>query len=346
MVHDESPFVGIARYLKPLLMPDPGECWVHGDYSAIELRIIAALANDELLLEGFANGYDLHCFHTAQSFGWDSFNGRLAFARSRNRIRPGDDVGTDVAGTVCPHYAWQACLEELDRNAGRGWSWNLWKQVDKNPPVDWKIRTPDDTCERCWISWVHLGGPPPDWEGDDDLRRRFVKGMVFKFLYGGIPETAHKIPGVNKLGLSVDELVGAGQRWMAAHAGLEVFWDQVKTQVEQSRLVRTPFGRPRRLLHFDLEKAKRAGLNHPAQGGAADFLNSTIIGVLNRAPWAGLAYTVHDYAAFRCAEKHVEELTRIVKEEAEKPRRIGNYDLVIPFAMDKPKEYKEQRRAA
>jgi DNA polymerase I-like protein with 3'-5' exonuclease and polymerase domains len=335
------PLPGLPRYLKGILMPDPDECWVHGDYSAIELRIIAALANDELLLEGFANGYDLHSMHTAQAFGWDTAAGRLHFARQRNRCRDYDDQALltgHVAG--CDHLGWQIGRPEINAGAGYGWSWNDWKEVEAGS--DAVARTSHPSCQECWAMWVMLGGPPPDWEHDDDLRRRFVKGMVFKFLYGGIPETAHRIPGVNKLGLAVVELIAAGRRWMALHIGLERFWDDVKTQVETAKLVRTPFGRPRRLLHYDMEKAKRAGLNHPMQGGAADFLNGTIIYCLERAPWARLVYTCHDYLAIGCPVERADETEAILKQEAERPRRIGQHDLVVPFALSKRKSHVPQ----
>ena len=40
------------------------------DYSQIELRIIAALSNDEGMIEAFRQGMDIHSATAARVFGW------------------------------------------------------------------------------------------------------------------------------------------------------------------------------------------------------------------------------------------------------------------------------------
>ena len=46
--------------LRNLFGPPPGRVWISIDYSQLELRIFARLANDQAMLDGFKNGIDFH----------------------------------------------------------------------------------------------------------------------------------------------------------------------------------------------------------------------------------------------------------------------------------------------
>jgi len=56
--------------LRDILTPDPGEVWLGWDWSAIEERLLAALANDRPMLEAFEQGYEVHTLTTCEVFGW------------------------------------------------------------------------------------------------------------------------------------------------------------------------------------------------------------------------------------------------------------------------------------
>jgi DNA polymerase I-like protein with 3'-5' exonuclease and polymerase domains len=55
--------------LETLVTPEPGYCWVCHDWSQIEVRILAAEANDTVYLEAFARGEDIHWLNTRAIFG-------------------------------------------------------------------------------------------------------------------------------------------------------------------------------------------------------------------------------------------------------------------------------------
>ena len=57
--------------LSDIYVPDVGKVWLKHDWSAIEMRIQAAIANDVPLLTTFANGWEPHTLHTCEVFGWE-----------------------------------------------------------------------------------------------------------------------------------------------------------------------------------------------------------------------------------------------------------------------------------
>ncbi|MDR1805901.1 MAG: DNA polymerase I [Clostridium sp.] len=59
----------LGRELRRYLRAKPGYVLVDADYSQIELRILAHMAQDERLLEAFRNGQDIHAVTAAQVFG-------------------------------------------------------------------------------------------------------------------------------------------------------------------------------------------------------------------------------------------------------------------------------------
>ena len=62
-----------GRLIRKYFVPEDGKCFIDGDYSQIELRIMAHLSKDESLIEAFNSGADVHAitaskvFHTALS---------------------------------------------------------------------------------------------------------------------------------------------------------------------------------------------------------------------------------------------------------------------------------------
>ena len=65
----EPPIAQFPGSMRDFLVPDHGWDWFGWDWSQIELRIIAALANDEPLLDAFANNWELHTIHACQFLG-------------------------------------------------------------------------------------------------------------------------------------------------------------------------------------------------------------------------------------------------------------------------------------
>ena len=67
----DPPLAQLPASLRPLLIPDIGMPWVGWDWSAIELRILAATTRDQMLLDAFANDWDLHTITCCELFGYD-----------------------------------------------------------------------------------------------------------------------------------------------------------------------------------------------------------------------------------------------------------------------------------
>ena len=65
----EPPLQQFPSYLQGLLIPDDGEVWIGWDWDQIELRLLAALANDEPYLQAFRDNHDVHTANACDIFG-------------------------------------------------------------------------------------------------------------------------------------------------------------------------------------------------------------------------------------------------------------------------------------
>jgi DNA polymerase-1 len=66
----DPPLAQLPFVLRGALLPDEGWVWYEGDWSQIELRLIAALTGDEPLLESFRLNLDVHTRHMCEFFGY------------------------------------------------------------------------------------------------------------------------------------------------------------------------------------------------------------------------------------------------------------------------------------
>ncbi len=64
MVSSNPNLQAFPRKLHQYFVPAEGNCLIHGDYSQIELRVLAQLSDDSNLLQAFRNNQDIH-FQTA-----------------------------------------------------------------------------------------------------------------------------------------------------------------------------------------------------------------------------------------------------------------------------------------
>jgi DNA polymerase I-like protein with 3'-5' exonuclease and polymerase domains len=67
----DPPLAQLPASLRHALIPDEGWVWFEFDWDQIELRLIAALAHDEKLLEVFRMGYDPHTLNMCDFFGYE-----------------------------------------------------------------------------------------------------------------------------------------------------------------------------------------------------------------------------------------------------------------------------------
>lgn len=66
----DPPMAQIPKPLQDLVIPHEGEKWIEWDWDQIELRILAALSKDEVYVEAFKRGWDIHTLNTCDVFGW------------------------------------------------------------------------------------------------------------------------------------------------------------------------------------------------------------------------------------------------------------------------------------
>ena len=60
----------IGKRIREIFIPGTGYDWLMScDYSQVELRVLAHMAQDKLLLESFLNGQDVHARTAAEVFG-------------------------------------------------------------------------------------------------------------------------------------------------------------------------------------------------------------------------------------------------------------------------------------
>lgn len=79
----DPPMAQLPADLRDIVIPDYGDVWIGWDWDQIELRLLAALANDRVYLDAFQNGYDVHVLNMCDLFG---------LARPTNRISPEQDL--------------------------------------------------------------------------------------------------------------------------------------------------------------------------------------------------------------------------------------------------------------
>lgn len=68
--YTDPPLATIPPDLRDIYMPSEGWPWLSWDWDQIELRIQAAYAGDEPMLQAFAKGWDVHLLAACDIFGW------------------------------------------------------------------------------------------------------------------------------------------------------------------------------------------------------------------------------------------------------------------------------------
>lgn len=363
----DPPLAQLPHTLRSALLPDKGWIWFEFDWQTIELRLVAALANDTLLLEAFAKGWDLHSLHCSQFFNWDTQEGRAGYVRSslptvwatiQDISIPNTDsevlqlcvsgFSTTDGYQLCPLDAWWAeALRASSHNTGwpgRGRTSQEWRQERQytgQPGTDDTCPTRDSaqaatwhrqTLEREWWLWVYGGGCPPDWKGGDDPRRIFAKAGVFRLCYGGLPEGAPSIPGAKALNLPATQLVAASRRWIASHPAIKKFWKEIERQALTRRQLRTFLGRRWNFLSHDRKRILRQMYDFPMQGGVADIMNLTLISIKRALQTrVRLAYTMHDSIKLQVkVSPFLDGDLQTIKEIAQAEFNVGGIKMCFP----------------
>ena len=364
------PLAQLPHSLREGLIPDKGWKWVEFDYSQIELRIIAALANDIPLLTAFEKGWDVHSFNATGFFGFDSEKGR--YANGEQRLR---ELWKAVYGVPIPERdstILQQCVSQLkarDNSAIQAWTElsssevAKWKACIRAPsgdesfpgrgctPQEWRQARQqtrefgDDDQSRArtiashtWslAAWIILGGPPPGWEGSDDIRRLFAKPAIYRLCYGGTPQGAPSIPGAASTGLSSLQLIRASQAWINAHPAIKRFWSNIERTALKQRQLRTFLGRRWNFLGHDLKRIQRQMADFPMQGAVADIMNITLIQIKSAlGDRVRMSYTMHDSLKLQVKDSiaTLDSDIQTIKSIAEQEWDVSGVKMSFPVEM-------------
>jgi DNA polymerase-1 len=107
----------LGREIRRAIVADPGHRLVSADYSQIELRLLAHIANDEALLQAFRNDEDVHTRTAAEVFGVapdcvssnqrraaKAINFGIAYGLSPHGLSTRLDISTEEARSVIDRY--------------------------------------------------------------------------------------------------------------------------------------------------------------------------------------------------------------------------------------------------
>ena len=104
----------LGREIRRAFIAEPGHVLISADYSQIELRVLAHLADDETLIEAFRRGDDIHDQTALKVFGADSGmrparaaqhgeDDQLRAALRKDRVHAGEGHRRHAAGGAGVH---------------------------------------------------------------------------------------------------------------------------------------------------------------------------------------------------------------------------------------------------
>ncbi|MBR7007899.1 MAG: DNA polymerase I [Ruminococcus sp.] len=173
---------------------------------------------------------------------------------------------------------------------------------------------------------------PEDFVSDE--MRRAAKAVNFGIIYGIGAFSLSK-----DIGVSVAEAKQYISNYLANYPKVSQFMDSTVSEGIRNGYVTTIFGRRRYIPELNASNkmvqafGKRAAMNAPIQGAAADIIKIAMVKVYRRIQEekldARLILQVHDELIIEAAEKDKEKAEKLLKEEME-----GAVKLAVPFTAD------------
>lgn len=173
---------------------------------------------------------------------------------------------------------------------------------------------------------------PEDFVSDE--MRRAAKAVNFGIIYGIGPFSLSK-----DIGVSVAEAKQYISNYLANYPKVSQFMDKTVEDGIRNGYVTTIFGRRRYIPELNASNknvqafGRRAAMNAPIQGAAADIIKLAMVKVYARIARedidARLILQVHDELILEVAEKDRERAEKLLKEEME-----GAVRLAVPFTAD------------
>ncbi len=285
------------------LGPRPGMFWLHADYSQLEVRIFADVAQEEFMLDAIAKGRDLHteCANKA----WGGKDNPAAIRAAIHALEL-DGSGTEHSLLV---------LE-------------AWKRVKHHP----KLILPSTTAKR-WLELFNWDIVKAEKSLEKTTTRAKAKMLLFLKVFGGGAAAAADLMGVLE-----DEARTFLEDYDRAFPRIGRYIRQLSNEAARHGYIINQYDRR---LAVDPDKPYRA-VNYMVQGSAASLLKNRMLACeewceKQRARGIGIwqILTIHDEIVFEVEEKYAlhKPTLRQVKQIMEDHGGRFSVPLPVEFAL-------------
>lgn len=169
------------------------------------------------------------------------------------------------------------------------------------PPIRTKAMHKDPSCEEWRNSWTPVWG---DGEKDpsDDRRRHLSKTARYAMTYGEDELAILQGKGIEKLGLSRDQILKFGRDYLTRKSGPVARKKSLASKMAMAGIARTLEGRRRILYGDDMKERARVAYSHMVSGTVVDKHDADLIEIDKRFPEAHLVKNGHDSAIWAFPE--------------------------------------------
>jgi DNA polymerase I-like protein with 3'-5' exonuclease and polymerase domains len=283
--------------------PRPGYVWYHPDYSQVEVRIFADVAQEQTMLGAIASGEDMHTACTNKAWG--------------GRENP--------AAVVAAIHTLEFDGTGMKDNDGVNALWKEWGVKSAN------VLTQEDAEALAfeWLTRFDFDIVKAEKSIYKKTCRAKAKMILFAKIFGGGPNAVKDL-----LQCTWDEAAGFLNDYDRAMPDIKRY---IRTFSDEARTNGFIFNRYNRRLSVDPRFAYRA-VNYMVQGSAADLLKEAMIKCVAYLKGLGidahLVLTIHDELVFEFYRPHarrsvLKELIRIMEDHG------GRFGVPLPVEMDK-----------
>lgn len=292
--------------IRRMFVARPGNALISCDYSQIEPRLLAHVADDPIMIEAYKKGVDIYSFMAAHVFSLVSNKTaeKLNYDRSGGFGKVSGPIPTpdEQIHTISP------VKKQLVKDGF------IFFDVDSDSWLT-KALTADD----CY---------------DGTLYRKFMKTLLLGMMYSMSEKGLS-----NRLKISEEDALDIMNYFFKTFPNIKKHMKQLQAQCKEDGFIETFWGRKRRLpdiwsdTWFIRKKAERQVLNSEIQGSAADVMKIAMlrVGYDQRIKDLGgkLLLTVHDELILEGPKKHAVQIAKYVIEDM-----VGVCDLKVPMKVD------------
>lgn len=270
--------------------PRPGYCWLFYDYSQLEIRIFADLANEKKMLAALRRGENIHAYNCNEAYGGkDNVHCVFAAADLLELNTPDSDPGSTV------RQVWR-CLGVNKKNVHKLDEYNR-----EMIAAEWVKKFDYDIAE----AEASLG------------KKKYYqrcKSLNFAKIYGGGPNAVMLF-----LECSYEEAVASLTHYDRVFPRIPEFMDEMSAKARKKGYILNAYG-----IRIDVDASKPyCAVNYMIQGSAASLLKRAMLNthdyLISQKLDAYLVMTLHDELIFEvrkelATERLMKKLRRIMED--------------------------------